>query len=83
MIRRPYTDFLTRPSACLPACLSAYPTYLYLPVPIMPTYLYLPVCICNLGERSAQSKALLDSIAINCINLNRSPWAFVSYTFKR
>ncbi|OCK88043.1 uncharacterized protein K441DRAFT_669768 [Cenococcum geophilum 1.58] len=52
MIRRPCTDFLTRP--------------------IVPTCLCLPVCICNSGERSARSKALLDLIAIDYINSNRS-----------
>ena len=112
MIRRPCTDFLTRPSACLsaclpvclsaclpvclsaclsaclpaclPACLSVcLSVCLYLPMPTclcllsMPTVcayrLCLPVCasclcyclclpVCNLGERSARSKAPPDSI---------------------
>ena len=58
MIRRPYTDFLTRPSACLPTYLLVYlPAYL-------PTYLparlpaHLPVSVWfNSGEGSARSKA--------------------------
>jgi len=57
------------------------PTCLCLPV--VPTCLCLPVCICNSGERSARSKALLDLIAINCIDSNRSLWAFAGCTFKR
>jgi hypothetical protein len=57
MIRRPCTDFLTRPSACLPACLptclpACLPAYLlayllaYLPA-CLPVYLptCLPACL--------------------------------------
>ena len=45
IIRRSCTDFLTGPSACLPACL---PTYLPACLPAcLPTYLptYLPACL--------------------------------------
>jgi len=142
IIRRPYTNFLTRSSAYLPTlpillilpilllylfmptCLYlpiytylSVPTYLCLPIytylsmptclyllivptyraylsclpivptyraylsclPIVPTYLCLPIYIYNLGERSAQSKALLNSIAINYINSNRSLCVMGSY----
>jgi len=55
------------------------PTYLYLPIyvylSILTYYAYLSIptfYICNLGERLAQLKALLNLIAINNINLNRS-----------
>jgi len=48
MIRRPCTDFLTRPSACLPACLLAcLPACLSacLPVlPVLPAYPAYPAC---------------------------------------
>ena len=72
-----------------PTCLTVLPIYAYLSVPIylclpvVPTCLCLPVCAYNLEERSARLKALLNLIAINCINLNRSLWAFAGYTFKQ
>ena len=91
MIRRPCTDFPTRPNACLPVCL---PACLYVCMSVclsvclsvylsvcLSVYLYLPIYICNLGERSAQSKALLDSI--DCIDSNRSLRPFASCTFKQ
>ena len=43
IIRRPYADFLTRPSACLPVL----PILPILPIlPVLPSYLFMPTCLC-------------------------------------